>query len=105
MTAESPCRRVVCANGRMSLVRLLFRCESRRTLGGSGPCRVGHLLGGPREHARAFRFLRALVVSHPVAMIVVGSVVAVAPRWVVALPPELVWSHGQAHLWTTGVVE
>jgi hypothetical protein len=52
-------------NGRMSLVRLFFRCESRRTLGGSGPCRVGHLLGGPREHARAFRFLRALVVSHP----------------------------------------
>jgi hypothetical protein len=65
MTPESPCRRVVCANGRMSLVRLFFRRESRRTLGGSGPCRVGNLLGGPREHARPFRFLRALVVSHP----------------------------------------
>jgi len=65
MTPESPRRRVVCASGRMSLVRLFFRRESRRTLGGSRPCRVGHLLGGPREHARPFRFLRALVVFHP----------------------------------------
>jgi len=44
---------------------LFYWRDSRRTLGGIRPCRVGHLLGGPREHARAFRFLRALVVSHP----------------------------------------
>jgi hypothetical protein len=46
---------------RMSCGRVVFRRESRRTLGRIRRCRAGHLLGRPREHTRALRFLRALV--------------------------------------------
>ena len=63
-TPEPPGRSVVCVKGPMSTVRLVFRCESHRTLGGIRPSRVGHLLGRPREHARTFCLLRTLVVPN-----------------------------------------
>lgn len=62
--ASGPERRV-CVNGPMSTVRLFFRRESHRALGGIRPYRVRHLLGRPREHARTFCLLRTLVVPHP----------------------------------------